>query len=185
SRLKDKNDHDAKSMGAKVVAGWAEGRAGRAVAIARGDLARAAASVPEVARDATLGGKVFAAFERAPRPVLFHLEATEVHAGDRVVLRDVRLDIGREDRVRVTGENGAGKTTLLSALLAANRREDRVVYLPQELSPADRPRLAVGAFHSRHLGEAFHRRAHVSHRGHAPEGSAVPAIRVTSSPGTR
>ena len=133
SRMKNKNDHDARSMGAKVVAGWADARAGRTVQVVREELARARADVPTIERDRTLGGKVFATYERAPQPVLFHLDAPEIRAGDQIVLRDVRITIGREDRVRITGENGAGKTTLLSALLASRRRDDRVLYLPQEL----------------------------------------------------
>ncbi|MCW5833579.1 MAG: ABC-F family ATP-binding cassette domain-containing protein [Labilithrix sp.] len=134
ARMKGKNDHDARSMGRKVSAGWAEGRAGRSVEIAREGLERARAAVPEIERDRTLGGQVFAAWERAPQPVLFHLDAPELRAGDRVVLRDVRVTIGRDERVRVTGDNGAGKTTLLAALLAT-RRGDRLLHLPQELPP--------------------------------------------------
>ncbi|MBX3219352.1 MAG: ABC-F family ATP-binding cassette domain-containing protein [Labilithrix sp.] len=133
SRMKNKNDHDARSMGRKVCAGWADQHAGRSVEIVREGLERARAAVPEIERDRTLGGHVFAAWERAPAPVLFHVDAPEIRAGDRVVLRDVRVTIGRDHRVRVTGDNGAGKTTLLAALLAT-RRGDRVLHLPQELS---------------------------------------------------
>jgi ATPase subunit of ABC transporter with duplicated ATPase domains len=142
SRLKGKHDNDARSMGSKVVAGWADARAGRTVQVAREELARVQAEVPVIERDRTLGGKVFATYERAPRPILFHLDAPEIRAGDHVVLRDVRVSIGRDERVHISGENGAGKTTLLSALLAARRCDDRVLYLPQELSPAEVARLA-------------------------------------------
>lgn len=135
SRMKSKNDHDARSMGAKVVAGWADARAGRAVQVARHDLERAESRVPVLTRDATLGGKVFAKYERAPHPVLFHLDAAEIRAGDYPVLRDVRINIARDERVRITGANGAGKTTLLSALLAAHGRPERVLFLGQELTP--------------------------------------------------
>ncbi len=141
SRMKNKNDHDARSMGAKVVAGWADAHAGRKVQLLRRELERAESRVPTVSRDTTLGGKVFATFERAHNAVLFHLAAREITAGEHVVLRNVRINIGREDRVRITGENGAGKTTLLTAILAASGMTDRVLYLPQELSPADVSRL--------------------------------------------
>lgn len=122
-------------MGAKVVAGWADARAGRTVQVVREQRDRARADVPAIARDRTVGGAVFATYERAPHAVLFHLDAPELRAGARLVLRDVRVTIGRDDRVRVVGDNGAGKTTLLDALLATRRRDDRVLYLPQELSP--------------------------------------------------
>jgi ATPase subunit of ABC transporter with duplicated ATPase domains len=135
SRMKDENDHDARSAGAKAVAGWAEARAGRTVETVRHDLERARSRVPAIARDATSGGKVFAAYARAPHAVLFHLDAPELRAGDRLVLRDVRVNVGRDERVRVAGDNGAGKTTLLRALVEASRRGDRVLCLPQELPP--------------------------------------------------
>jgi ATPase subunit of ABC transporter with duplicated ATPase domains len=135
SRMKDKNDHDGRSMGAKVVAGWADARAGRTVQIVRHELARAASQVPAVSRDATLGGKIFADYERSPRSVLFHFDAAEICAGDHVVLRDVRINIERDERVRIMGDNGAGKTTLLSAMRSAQRRADRILFLPQELEP--------------------------------------------------
>jgi ATPase subunit of ABC transporter with duplicated ATPase domains len=143
SRLKNRKDHDARSLERKVVGGWADARAGRAVQIVRNELARAESRVPAIARDTTVGGKIFAAYERSPQPVLFHLDAPELRAGDHVVLRDVRIDIGREERVRITGDNGAGKTTLLSALVAARRRDDRVLFLPQELPPPAVARLVA------------------------------------------
>ena len=142
SRMKNKNDHAARSMGAKVVAGWADARAGRTVQVVREELERVRADVPVAERDKTLGGKVFATYGRAAQPVLFHVDAPEVRAGEKVVLRDVRVTIGREDRVRITGENGAGKTTLLSALLASRPRDNRVLYLPQELEREEIERLS-------------------------------------------
>ncbi len=137
ARMKDRKDNDARSMGRKVVAGWADARAGRSVKVVREELARVRADVPAIARDRTLGGEVFAAYARAPQAVLFHLDEPEIRAGTHTVLRDVRLTIGREERVRVTGANGAGKTTLLRALLAARRRDERVLYLAQELEPPE------------------------------------------------
>lgn len=133
AHLKSKNDHDARSMGRKVVAGWADARAGRSVQVVRDELARVRDDVPQLERDKTLGGKVFASYTRAPQSILFHLEASEVCAGDETLLRDVRLTIGREERVRITGDNGAGKTTLLAALLALRPHDARLLYLPQEL----------------------------------------------------
>jgi ATPase subunit of ABC transporter with duplicated ATPase domains len=134
SRMKDKNDHDARSVGRKVAAGWAESRAGRAVQVVRAELGRAQSCVPRVTRDPTVGGAIFASYERSPQSIVFHLDAPELCAGKHVVLRDVRVTVAREDRLRITGDNGAGKTTLLTALIGSRRRDDRVLYLPQELS---------------------------------------------------
>jgi len=136
-RMKDPRDHDARSMGAKVVAAWAEARSGRAVGVLRAELVRAEQAVPSLTRDRTLGSKVFASFERAPSPVLFHLDEAAVTAGGETVLTDVRVTVSRDDRVRVAGANGAGKTTLVRALLASARDPGRVLYLPQELAAGE------------------------------------------------
>lgn len=119
----------------------AEARAGKTVGVRRADLARAEADVPTIERDRTLGGSVFATFERARSPRLFHLDAAEVHAGGDasapVVLRDVLVTIARDDRVRVVGPNGAGKTTLLASLLESGPPRERLLHLPQELAPEE------------------------------------------------
>jgi ATPase subunit of ABC transporter with duplicated ATPase domains len=138
ARMKDKNDNDARSMGAKVVAGWAEARSGRTVQTVRAELARAEQAVPAFTRDRTLGGRVFATYARAPSAVLFHLNEGRVAP----VLHDVRVTIGREERVRIAGAYGAGKTTLLGALLRAGPRRERVLHLAQELAASDVERLA-------------------------------------------
>ncbi len=142
SRMKDKNDSDGRGILAANVARWAEARAGRTVRVVADHVARLREEVPAIERDRTLGGKVFATYERAPNANLFHLSAGEVRSDDDqvVILRDVRLTIGREDRVRIAGANGAGKTTLLRALLDAfvggdDKRRQRVLYVPQEIEP--------------------------------------------------
>lgn len=141
--MKEKNDHDARSMGAKVVAGWAEARSGRTVQVVRAELARAEQAVPAFTRDRTLGGRVFATYAKAPSAVLFHLDDDRMDAAPGVtVLRDVRLTIGREERVRFTGANGAGKTTLLGALIRGGPPRHRLLHLPQELEAADVTRLS-------------------------------------------
>jgi ATPase subunit of ABC transporter with duplicated ATPase domains len=135
TRMKDKNDHDGRDFGQKNLVRWAAAKAGRQVEIVRRELDRARADVPKIERDRTVGGAVFATYERAPNAVLFHLDVPEIRAGDRVVLEDMRLTIGRADRVRIAGPNGAGKTTLLRALMASRQSTSRLLYLPQELEP--------------------------------------------------
>src|SRR5436190_6633747 len=119
-------------MMAKLHVANAEARAGRTVAIAREDLERARAAVPTIERDRSLGASVFATYARAPKPIVFHVDAPAIRRGDRVVLADVRVTIGRDERVRVTGANGAGKTTLLG-LLIESQDPRRILFLPQEL----------------------------------------------------
>jgi len=131
----DRHDHDGRSLGRATLAGWAEARAGRKVAVLRRglDAAQAAVGAPPdapVGRDLTLG------WEPAPRPILLSLDAAEVRAGETPLLHDLRLRAGRTERVRLTGANGAGKSTLLGALVAASTLPPgRLLWLPQELAP--------------------------------------------------
>ena len=144
--MKDKNDSDSRSIMATNKASWADARAGRVVSSLRSELTRTKSAVPVIERDATLGGKVFADYQRPPNPLLFHLDREQLCAGDHVVLRHARVSIARDERVTIEGANGSGKTTLLKALVASSARPEKLLYLPQELEAA-----AVSA-----LGERIH-----------------------------
>jgi ATPase subunit of ABC transporter with duplicated ATPase domains len=146
-RMKDRNDSDARGILASTKASWAAAKAGRAASTARTQLERAQKSVKIVERDPTVGGRVFATYERATTPVLFHLSEAAIKRGDHVVLRDVRVTLGREERARLEGPNGAGKTTLLEALVASTSHPERILYLPQELT-LDAIAAAVVRLHS-------------------------------------
>jgi ATPase subunit of ABC transporter with duplicated ATPase domains len=137
-RMKDKNDHDGRSMGAKVVAGWAEGRAGQRVGVLRRELERVSESVGEFTADKTVGRSVFVGYVRSPNPWLFTLDAPALRAGDVDLLGPVNLAVGREARVRIEGPNGAGKSTLVRALLEHARVPlERVLYLPQDVGAGE------------------------------------------------
>jgi ATPase subunit of ABC transporter with duplicated ATPase domains len=81
-----------------------------------------------------LGRDLVVSHARAPAPWLLRLDLPALRAGSRVLLRDLHLGLGRDDRIRLHGPNGAGKSTLLRAMLAASPSSDRLLYLPQELS---------------------------------------------------
>ena len=143
ARMKDKHDHDARGGLRKGEVAGAAARLGRNVQVARAELERAEREVPTFTRDCTLGGKVFATYARAPSANVFHVDEDRMATADGVtLLHDVRLTIGREERIHVVGANGAGKTTLLGALLRGGPPLERVLYLPQELGAAEvaRPR---------------------------------------------
>ena len=70
-RMKDKNDSDARGILASTKASWAASKAGRVTASARTQLERAQKAVPIVDRAATLGGRIFASYQRRTAPWSF------------------------------------------------------------------------------------------------------------------
>ncbi len=120
-RMRNPNDSDARGILQQTVADWAAGKQGRRVEVLRRAHSRAADSESAIEVEKEVGlESVWLGHEPAPRPVL-------LEHGGRVVRRT--------DRIRIAGPNGAGKTTLIRALLAGSRLpDDRVLYLPQEMS---------------------------------------------------
>jgi len=89
------------------------------------------------------GGALFVDYVAAPQSRVLSIEAEEIRAGERAILRDIHLSVRRGDKIRVAGPNGAGKTTLLTAMVESSRiASSRLLYLPQELSAADGASLA-------------------------------------------
>ncbi|MBF5040980.1 ABC-F family ATP-binding cassette domain-containing protein [Aggregicoccus sp. 17bor-14] len=132
----DKHDSDSRTLGAKTLVAWAEAGLGRRVGILRRQTERTAEALESVEVEKSLGRSIFVDYARAPKPTLFALDAPVLEAGGAPLLHDVHLSLGREDRVWLRGPNGAGKSTLLQALLADARvPRERVLYLPQDLSP--------------------------------------------------
>ncbi len=135
SRMKDKYDSDARTLGAKTLVSWADAQHGRRVANTRREVERAAAAVESIEVEKVLGRSVFVDYVRPPHPLLFSVDLPELHVGEVELFGRLRLDVRREDRIRMEGPNGAGKSTLLRALLAHARVPlERVLYLPQDLS---------------------------------------------------
>ena len=142
NRMKGPRDHDGRGVLAKNIAAWGERAVARDVSRVRARVAEA-----ERARDATevqraLGASLHFQAEQCPRPVLLHLDAETIRAGETVLLREASLTVARGARVRLEGPNGAGKSTVLRQLLAAaDLPPDRLMVLPQELSAAEGRRL--------------------------------------------
>ena len=133
AQLKNKNDNAGRSMGRKVVAGWAENTIGRKVGVKRGALERAekALAAAEIVKDERAAIRF--PYEPPRERRLGALVLPALAAGDSVLLHDVHLVVDRDTRVRLVGRNGAGKSTLLRAL-AEVLSDPRIVSLPQELT---------------------------------------------------
>ena len=133
-RRRDPKDRDARSVVSKTRRAWAEDRLGGQVERLRAASERALEAIPDLPCEPELGRSVFLGFTRAPRPTLLSLDADVLCAGDRPLLRDVHLGLGRDDRVRLEGPNGSGKTTLLQAMRhgSAKLDEGALLFLSQE-----------------------------------------------------
>ncbi|MET0405680.1 MAG: ATP-binding cassette domain-containing protein [Cystobacter sp.] len=135
SRMKNKYDSDARTLGATTLASWADAKLGRRVTQTRREVDRAAAAVESLDVEKSLGRSVFVDYVRPPHPLLFSLDVPSLRAGDVELFGALRLDISREARIRIEGPNGVGKSTLLRALLDHARIPlERVLYLPQDVS---------------------------------------------------
>jgi ATPase subunit of ABC transporter with duplicated ATPase domains len=137
-RAKGPRDHDARTMAAKNRVRSAEQRLGRQVAVLKHQLEKRLQAVADVRVTRAKGRSLFVDFEPSPASRLIALDATDLRAGGRTLLRDVHLTVERDTRCWLAGDNGSGKTTLLQAL---RRRtsvpNERLLYLPQELSGSD------------------------------------------------
>jgi ATPase subunit of ABC transporter with duplicated ATPase domains len=136
--MKGIRDSDARSMAAKGRAASGEQSLGRRVTLIRREMEKAREALKKVRVEKEVGRSVFFLEEPAPKPTLLHLKMPAVRRGGRVLLEQVDLVIRRETRVHLRGPNGSGKTTLMLELLGASSiPRDRVLYLPQELSPEE------------------------------------------------
>ena len=147
ARAKGPRDSDARAITARNLAEWAAAGAGRNVTRLRRAEEHARAAVDAIAVEKERGGDLFVDWEPPSRRTL--ASARDVIVPGRGRLADARdvprgggglaeVTVLRDTRLHVAGPNGAGKTTLLRALLAAcPLPPDRVLWLPQELEPAE------------------------------------------------
>ncbi|WP_298805956.1 metal ABC transporter ATP-binding protein [uncultured Pseudokineococcus sp.] len=77
-------------------------------------------------------------------PPLLRLQRAGFGYGERVVVRDVDLEVHRGERVAVLGSNGSGKTTLLRGLLGLAARTGGTVEVDGEPAPSRRSRRRTG-----------------------------------------
>jgi ATPase subunit of ABC transporter with duplicated ATPase domains len=137
-RMKGQRDHDATSSARKGKAQMASARLSRDTAVVRARTERVEESIGQFEFKKDKGRALFVDYVPAPQPRVLNIDAGEICAGERAILREVHLSVLRGDKIRIAGPNGIGKTTLLTAMVdRAHIAQSRMLYLPQELSADD------------------------------------------------
>lgn len=141
--MKDKHDHDARSILRKNQAESAGRRLARDAAALDSRLARIDAAIASLRVDKQLGGDVFADYVPWPKPIVLRAAFDAPSAGDKRLLGRTSLDIARTDRITLEGPNGCGKSSLIAELQRQNPIVfSESVYLPQSLSQERNAELA-------------------------------------------
>jgi ATPase subunit of ABC transporter with duplicated ATPase domains len=137
-RMKSKRDHDATSMLTKGKAEMASARISRDVSVLRAKTERAEKELDGFHFKKAKGRSLFVDYVAAPQSRVLCIDAADICAGEKILLREVHLSVKRGDKVRLAGRNGIGKTTLLRAMVnGAHIPPSRLLYLPQELRADD------------------------------------------------
>jgi len=135
ARPKSAGDSDGRSVNRKSRAQKAEAAHARGVAAMRSKLARVTEAREQVRLDKSRGGEVRFDFEASPRERVISLP------GEPFFGSEVTCVVKRHSRIHLAGPNGCGKTTLLELMHRRSNLGHRVLYLPQEISRAQRQAL--------------------------------------------
>jgi ATPase subunit of ABC transporter with duplicated ATPase domains len=143
-RMKDKHDHDARSMLAKNQAEAAGRRLARDASALDSRLERAREQLDAIHVEKELGGELFADYLPWSKPLVLHVAFDALEVPGRRLLGPTSLDVARSDKLALIAPNGSGKTTLLAEMARQNRALfARSVVLPQSLDAAARRSLAA------------------------------------------
>ena len=138
SRMKSRKDSDARSMAAKERAKKAAASHSQRASATRSELDRAEQRLANAPILKELGRSICVDWEPCPKPRLATLVIDALRAGEKTLYSELSLTWDREMRIWLRGPNGAGKTTLLEEMMRhLHVPEDRVLYLPQTIPPAD------------------------------------------------
>jgi ATPase subunit of ABC transporter with duplicated ATPase domains len=144
ARMRNANDSDARTLGASTLAAWAAANAGRQVQRAHTRLAAAETAEASITVTRERGADITFAGGASERRWVVQLELPTLAAGDRILARDLKLAVERDERVWLRGENGAGKTTLLREVLARSTLPpERIFTLAQDVTADDGAALAA------------------------------------------
>ena len=133
NRRKDPGDHEKTTIARNVAS-----KARRRVTVLRAKNEHVAERLAQFEFTKAKGRALFVDYLAAPHSRVLAIDADELRAGEKILLRDAHLSVMRGDKIRLAGRNGIGKTTLLRAMVSRSHLPPaRLLYLPQELSAND------------------------------------------------
>ena len=137
-RMKDKNDSDARSLLADGKAEMGERAHAAALRRVKRRVENVSAQLEAIHVDDVPGQALFLRYQPSSKPTVVQFRG-DMFAGERPLLRDASLQLGRNQRLWLRGPNGCGKSTLLKQILAQNCSvpEEKRLVLPQELTLED------------------------------------------------
>lgn len=138
ARMKHRYDSDARSLGADFRAEQAQFAHAATLRRVEQHVDGLRTQLETTRVDDEPGQSLFVRYQPAPVATVVQFRG-DVRIGDRVLLHDASVQLGRHERLWLRGPNGCGKSTLLRHLLGESCRvpEARRLTLPQELSVAD------------------------------------------------
>jgi ATPase subunit of ABC transporter with duplicated ATPase domains len=139
-RMKDRHDHDARSMLAKNQAEAAGRRLARDAAALDTRLERVRDQLAAIHVEKELGSELFADYTPWSKPLVLRVAFDALEVPGRRLLGPTALDVARGDKIALVAPNGSGKTSLLAEMARQNPAVfARSVVLPQSLdAPAQR-----------------------------------------------
>jgi len=133
NRRKEPGDHEKTTIARNVAS-----KARRNVTVLRAKSEHIAKRLAQFEFTKGKGRPLFIDYVAAPHSRLLAIDADELRAGEKILLRDAHLSVMRGDKIRIRGRNGIGKTMLLRAIVSRSHLPAaRLLYLPQELSAHD------------------------------------------------
>jgi ATPase subunit of ABC transporter with duplicated ATPase domains len=143
-RMKDKHDHDARSMLAKNQAEAAGRRLAREASALDTRLERLRDQLAAVHVEKELGSELFADYVPWSKPLVLRVAFDALEVPGRRLLGPTTLDVARGDKLALIAPNGSGKTSLIAEMARQNPAVfARSVVLPQSLDEAARRALEV------------------------------------------
>ena len=141
ARMLDKHDSDGRAKRKLAIYTGQDGKTGALASTMNARLERARAQIACTRTEKRYEGSIAFDMQPHPRKTLLRMDEKTIACGPQGSLRVPRLYVGNTEHMGISGNNGSGKTTLVKYLLDHIDPDVRVLFIPQEYTPAEARRL--------------------------------------------